>query len=188
MKKYYVFPSEKSACDYLGVAQCTVSAMYNKNLLIRGYRIIRAISEESLYHDDRIYKIWEGMRERCNRENHVRYDKYGGRGIKVRDEWNDYLPFAKWAINNGYSKELSLDRIDNDKGYSPDNCRWVTMNEQQNNRSNNRIVEYDGIKYTLSELARMGGMNKTTLRERLNSNWSVKDAVEKPVRQRTKKQ
>lgn len=83
---------------------------------------------------------------------------------------------------------MSLDRIDNDKGYSPDNCRWVTMNEQQNNRSNNRIVEYDGIKYTLSELARMGGMNKTTLKERLNSNWSVKDAVEKPVRQRTKKQ
>lgn len=79
-EKYYVFPSEKSACDYLGVAQCTVSAMYNKNLLIRGYRIIRAISEESLYHDDRIYKIWEGMRERCNRENHVRYDKYGGEG------------------------------------------------------------------------------------------------------------
>lgn len=86
----------------------------------------------------RIYSIWCGMKQRCRDVNAINYRHYGGKGIKVCDEWvNNLQAFHEWAMANGYADHLTLDRIDNDKGYSPDNCRWVTMKEQQNNRSNN---------------------------------------------------
>ena len=96
------------------------------------------------------------------------------------------MPFAKWAFQHGYNDVLSIDRINNEKGYSPNNCRWVTMKEQQNNRRNNRIIEYQGNKYTLTQLAEKIGISKTTLKERLNMGWSVEDAINRPVRLRTK--
>lgn len=134
----------------------------------------------------RLFKIWGSMHERCEREKHVHYKDYGGRGISVCDEWSEYLPFATWARSNGYSDKLSIDRIDTNGNYEPNNCRWVTVKEQQNNKRSNRIVIYQGTKYTVTQLAEKIGMNKTTLRERLNMGWSVRDAVERPVRLRTK--
>lgn len=134
----------------------------------------------------RIHNIWLSMRERCNRVNHPWYKAYGGRGIKICEEWDDFSKFRKWAMANGYSNELTIDRIDCNGNYEPNNCRWATMKEQQNNKRNNRIIEYKGKKYTLTQLAEKIGINKTTLKERLNAGWSVDDAVERPVRKRTK--
>lgn len=134
----------------------------------------------------RLHKIWCSMHERCESKNHIHYADYGGRGIAVCEEWSEYLPFAKWARENGYSDDLSIDRIDNDRGYEPSNCRWATQKEQHNNKRSNRIIEYMGKRYTLTQLAEYAGLNKTTLKERLNNGWSVEDAVEKPVRKRTK--
>ncbi len=77
----------------------------------------------------RIHNIWKGMRQRCNNPNHKYHPRYGGRGISVCDEWDEYLLFRDWALSNGYADNLTIDRIDNDKGYSPDNCQWLTRAE-----------------------------------------------------------
>ena len=82
-----------------------------------------------------LYTRWRGMKSRCLNPNHKHYKDYGGRGISICNEWkNDFAAFEKWALANGYRKDLSIDRIDNDKGYSPDNCRWATWHEQRTNQ------------------------------------------------------
>lgn len=183
---YYSFSSEKSACDFLGSSKCCVASSYRRGTKINGYRIIKAISEWDAYYDKRLHKIWGSMHERCERIKHPYYDAYGGRGIKVCEEWREYLPFAKWAKNNGYTDNLTIDRIDVNGDYKPSNCRWTTMKEQQNNKRNNRVVTYHGENYTLTQLSEKTGIKKTTLKERLNLGWSIEDAVNRPVRQRTK--
>ena len=86
-------------------------------------------------HYERIKRIWKNMKSRCGNPNATSYRIYGGRGIAVCDEWkNDFMSFYNWAINNGYSDDLSIDRIDNDKGYCPSNCRWATAKEQRANQ------------------------------------------------------
>ena len=134
----------------------------------------------------RLFKIWSGMHERCERPKHTHFKDYGGRGIVVCDEWSEYIPFAKWARENGYNDDLSIDRINVNGNYEPSNCRWVTEKEQHNNKRTNRVVEYMGERYTLTQLAEKFGIKKTTLKERLNSGWSVADAVNKPIRLRTR--
>lgn len=100
----------------------------------------------------RIYREWASMRRRC-RKNSPDSKNYYERGIKVCNEWdNDFISFYEWAVKNGYSDSLSLDRINNNKGYSPDNCRWVTIEEQQSNKANTVYVLYDGETYCLRTL------------------------------------
>lgn len=108
----------------------------------------------------RIHTTWLSMRSRCYDKKCQSYPYYGGRGITVCDEWKDsFESFYSWAISNGYTDELLIDRIDNNKGYSPNNCRWVTMNEQNNNRRNNIFLEYDGAINTLANWCKILNLN-----------------------------
>lgn len=95
--------------------------------------------------DKRLYEIWRKMHYRCESEKHPSYKDYGGRGIKVCESWNSFVYFASWAISNGYGEDLTLDRIDPNGDYHPDNCKWETRKEQANNRRcGNHIKTFDG--------------------------------------------
>lgn len=112
----------------------------------------------------RLYRIWLSMRQRCNYPKHKYYKHYGGRGIKVCDEWqNDYDAFAEWATRNGYSDTMSIDRIDNDKGYSPDNCRWIYYKDQPKNRRTNHRVVINGKEMNVSDVSRLYGIPTSTV-------------------------
>lgn len=131
---------------------------------------------------DRLYSIWRHMIERCYNENVESYKNYGGRGITVCEEWkNDIESFRKWAIENGYAENLTLDRKENDKGYSPDNCRWADLSMQANNRRSNVLIEYNGETKTLMQWCRELGISFSTTQNRLNLGWSVERAFNEPV-------
>lgn len=131
----------------------------------------------------RIYSIWNSMRNRCNNPNALRYKDYGGRGIKCCEEWNDFKEFLKWANSNGYKDDLTLDRIDNNKSYCPDNCRWVTMEQQQYNKRTTHYLTYNGETKSMAEWAKEKNMCFQTLAARINNyNWTVEQALETPVK------
>ena len=101
----------------------------------------------------RLWNIWCAMRQRCNYEKSPAYPNYGGRGISVCEQWNDFSSFQIWANETGYNDNLTIDRIDVNGDYSPENCRWTTYKEQENNRRNNRYVTICGCKKTLTQWA-----------------------------------
>ncbi len=128
----------------------------------------------------RLHDIWRGMIKRCEAPYASRYDLYGGRGIGVCAEWHTYENFAEWAKQSGYRDDLSIDRIDPNGNYCPENCRWATAKEQSNNTSRNHYVEYDGKRYTISELAEIKKINAGTLRSRIDKlHWPIDKAVER---------
>lgn len=147
------------------------------------------ISESSKTHGEsktRLYRIWHYMRVRCNNPHHNGYDRYGGRGIQICEEWNDFEAFKRWAIQAGYdenapSRQCTIDRINNNKGYSPDNCRWATAKEQANNRSSNHLMTYHGETHNISEWADITGIDRRAILARLKRGWSDERALSEPV-------
>lgn len=122
----------------------------------------------------RLYRIWATMKGRCFIKSHGAYKKYGARGILVCDEWkNDFATFEKWAIANGYREDLTLDRIDSNGHYCPKNCRWVSIQEQNQNRSCNRFLEYNGEKMTIAEWSRKLNIPYATINNRIKSGWPI---------------
>lgn len=112
----------------------------------------------------RPYWIWQDIKNRCYNPHDIRYDRYGGRGITVIDEWrNDFSAFYEWSLKNGYADNLTIDRIDNDKGYSPDNCRWSTMKEQSRNRSTNINIRIGNATKTLTEWCEIFSVDSKTV-------------------------
>lgn len=132
----------------------------------------------------RIYDLWQGIKNRCYKHSAQSYARYGARGITMCDEWkNDFTAFYKWAMLNGYSDELEIDRIDNDGNYCPDNCRWATHKEQANNRRTNVFITYQDKTLTLQQWAEEKGINESTLYSRIKRNgWSLDRALNIPSR------
>lgn len=120
-------------------------------------------------HKTRLYSAWSHMKQRCLNPSCKEYENYGGRGILICKDWIDnFENFREWAMNNGYSETLTLDRIDNNKGYSPDNCRWVSMLVQENNKRNNHYYLFKGQPKTLSQIAREYSISRNALYYRVN--------------------
>lgn len=127
----------------------------------------------------RLYHKWKGMRERCFDSNSKRFPDYGGRGITVCEEWrSSFSAFREWALAHGYQEGLSIDRIDPNGHYCPENCRWITMAEQQKNKRNVRLVTIDGETHTLPEWAKLRGIKYGTIWKRLKDGWSIEHALE----------
>lgn len=139
-----------------------------------------AAKESSKIHGQklhRLYSVWANMKDRCYNEKNYAYHNYGGRGIRVCDRWKDINFFINDMFPS-YKEGYQIDRIDNDGNYCLENCRWVTPKENSNNRRNNRYVEFDGKKLTLSQWADFTGLKQTTLSSRLNI---LKFTVEKAL-------
>ena len=129
----------------------------------------------------RLYVIWKSMRQRCGNPNNNRFYVYGAKGISIVPEWDNYETFREWAESNGYSDGLTIDRIDANRGYGPENCRWVSQKVQQNNRTNNRRIVCDGEIHTLTEWAEIVGIRTSTLHARISKGWSADRAIHTPV-------
>lgn len=130
----------------------------------------------------KLYSIWVNMRNRCSNQENKSFAYYGGRGISVCDEWNEFLNFEKWAIQNGFEENLTLDRIDVNGNYEPENCRWISRKEQMRNTRSNHLLTYNGDTKTMAEWAEITGIPYSTLKQRINKyNYSVEKALNKQV-------
>ena len=129
----------------------------------------------------RLYGIWSNMRKRCLNQNDSAYKNYGGRGISICSEWEDFACFMEWALTHGYNDTLTIDRIDNNKGYAPENCRWVNYKTQANNTRNNVNITIDGVTHTASEWGDITGVPSYEILFRMHHGWSPERAVKTPL-------
>lgn len=127
----------------------------------------------------RLYRCWRNMISRCENSRNKEYDNYGGRGISVCTAWHDFKLFFQWAISNGYSDELTIERINVNCGYSPENCTWADTYTQARNRTNNRMITYQGKTMIVTDWAKETGIGEATIRHRLDAGWTVEETLTK---------
>lgn len=140
------------------------------------YNATHKLSKTKLYH------VWESMRLRCYASGNKKYYYYGGRGITVCDEWrNNFIAFQEWSLSHGYQEGLTIDRIDNNQGYSPDNCRWVTRAIQQRNMRRNVVITYQGKTQVLKDWCDELGLRYKTIQNRIVKGWDKVRAITEPI-------
>lgn len=145
---------------------CGCTRKYNTNLYKHGLS------------KTRLHRIWRAMKDRCYNSENSHYYLYGGCGITICDEWlNDFVSFYNWSINNGYSENLSIDRIDSDKNYCPENCRWTTDIVQANNKRTNKLFTLNGKTQSLADWCRETGVKYGDAQNRLNYGYSFEEAI-----------
>lgn len=145
----------------------------------------KALGQRALRHGKithRLYDTWTAMHDRCRRPKHIAFPRYGGRGIKVCDRWQDFSLFLA-DMEPSWQAGLTLDRIDNDGPYSPGNCRWSTVKTQMRNKSTNRLLTFDGATRPLSEWAEVIGISSNALQLRLHKGWPIERALTTPPRE-----
>ena len=127
----------------------------------------------------RLYHIWCSMNQRCYTPGHNRYQRYGGRGIKVCEEWKRFIPFMEWAMANGYEDGLTLDRIENDGNYEPSNCKWSTYKQQNHNNSRNIWININGEVKCLAEWSELFGVKYATAYLRFKKGFLPEEIFDK---------
>jgi hypothetical protein len=139
---------------------------------------MRKHGHASIVNRSRLYSKWLGIKRRCLNKNEKSYPRYGGSGITISKEWMDFANFLR-DMGPSFVEGMSIDRIENSKGYSKENCRWIPMSEQARNKKDVVLYEYIGIKYSIPELARLAGIQEGTMYRRLKIyGWPVTKAVE----------
>jgi len=136
-------------------------------------------------HGTRLYLVWKNLRRRCSYPKATHFESYGGRGISVCDKWNkSYLEFKKWAHANKYKEGLTIERIDVDAGYSPENCTWIEAKLQARNKTTTVRIEYNGQTKSVAEWAEIKGIKANTLSARVRRGVSLEKIFDPPIRGR----
>lgn len=167
-------PNDKKAAYWECICDCGNKHIVKGSALVNGYsKSCGCLQRETAtihgLNGTRLNNIWSGMRNRCLYCTNSHYKDYGGRGIKICDEWkNDFKNFYEWAMSNGYKENLTIDRIDVNGDYEPQNCRFINPKAQARNKRNNIKVKYSNRNITLAEAAELSGINYKTLKSR----WS----------------
>lgn len=171
------------------ICDCGTKRNVRENSLIQGKSmscgcyhsdIMKVVGNYNTIHgmsNSRLYRIFNHMHNRCYNENDIRYNRYGGRGIYVADEWHKFENFMRWALSNGYKDDLSIDRIDPNGNYCPENCRWAAKSTQSNNKTNNRFYTFNNEIHTIAEWAKVFNIPYKKLWKRLNSGWNIERAL-----------
>lgn len=160
----------------LTTGNTTSCGCFKKEVIEKGANLKHAMRKT------RLYSIWAGIRKRIRNERDISFENYGGRGIKVCDEWSDFANFAKWALENGYCANLTIDRIDVNGDYAPDNCRWATIKQQQRNKRNNNLITYNGETKCATEWEQVLGYNKGLIYARQSLGWDIDRIMTTPPR------
>lgn len=173
---------------YLCVCDCGKEKLIDVSSVKRGADSCGCFTSQKITNSNRvhgmsrtkIHSIWKAMKQRCLNPKNQRYKDYGGRGISICNSWLDFQNFYKDV--GDYPERMSLDRIDNNKGYSPENCRWATYTQNANNTRKSTSVEYRGETKTLSEWCTLLGLNRTAMATRLSYKWDVERMFNTPVK------
>jgi hypothetical protein len=186
----YVAPNGSKHIQYRCECSCGNSTIAKKEYLTSGRKkscgCLKKENGKKTHGEihTRLYRIWSNMCTRCSNPNNPAWAGYGGRGIHVCDDWKQFENFRDWAYNSDYSDELTIDRIDNNQGYNPNNCRWANSFQQANNKRNNHLVEHNGEVKTLSEWAKFFNIPYKTLHRRIvDLGWTTEKAFTQPLRQ-----
>lgn len=159
---------------------------------LRKEKVIKRSLKHSMS-STRIYYIWKAMKQRCYNVKHVEYFNYGGRGIKVCNEWldkgNGFSNFYNWAIENGYKEDLSIDRINVNGNYEPNNCKWIPFKNQCENKTTSHYISYNGQTHTMKQWSVILNINYDKIRQRIKHNipkelWFYKGRINKKIKQK----
>ena len=170
--------------------ECGIVLKVSRNNLISGHTKScgclrrKRTSENFKKHgqsNTRLHNIWRDIIKRCTNKKYRQFYLYGGRGIEVCADWLDFENFYIWAISNGYHDSLTIDRIDTNGNYDPNNCRWTTQKKQNNNKRNNHRISYKNKALTISEWSEVTGISSRTLWYRINAGWPIEEAFHTPV-------
>lgn len=182
----------KSGHSYKVMCRCACGA----ERLVTTYSLYRGVSRSCRcgtktakgYATHPLYEVWKLMHHRCYGKKVPAFirERYQKRGITICNSWRESVAaFVEWGVSHGWKKGLQIDRIDNDKGYSPENCRFVTPSQNSRNRGNNTFITYKGERHCIAEWAEITGMSQDIISQRYSSNhWSAKKTFETPVRKR----
>lgn len=179
----------RCACDCGNVVEIRPQSLKSGNSSSCGClkREIRSkqMTEQNIKHGmsgTRIHNIWNGMRARCRLKTHFAYAYYGGKGVKVCEEWLDFQSFYKWATANGYNDTLTIERMDTDADYCPENCKWIPMSEQSKNKSSTIWVTYCGKRMSLAEATEAAGLPYKPVLQRIKKlGWTADRALSEPI-------
>ena len=177
----------KCICDC--GAETTVSGTNLKTGAVKSCGCLRHMKHDTHHlSNTRLYRIWNAMKNRCYLKSHHAYSYYGARGITVYAEWKDnFETFYDWAINNGYSEGLTIDRIDNNGSYSPENCKWSTREEQVNNRRSCVLITYNGETKNLMQWCELLNLSYKLIHQRMRlKNISFEEAISIPIKSKKK--